>query len=610
MREALRSPKTVLENLATKSKDTSYRFERVYRNLYNPEFYWLAYQRIYAAPGNMTPGCDTKTIDGMGEARINRIIGALKDHSYQPEPARRTYIAKKNSDKKRPLGIPSSDDKLVQEVIRMILESVYEPNFSENSHGFRPNRSCHTALAQIQNTFTGINWFVEGDIKACFDSFDHHVLIRILRRRFADEAFIELMWKFLRAGYMEQWTYNQTYSGTPQGSGMSPILANIYLSELDAYMEQYATKFSKGTPDRPRDPRYKLESQRLYRLRKKHKGNWPSLNKQEQKAIVRQCNALRQRMMQFPYYRQGNEDYKRLQYCRYADDFIIGVIGSKQDALDIKADLKAFLADRLKLTLSEEKTKITHSGDKARFLSFDITRSNDSSVKTCAHGVKMRQYGAAIKLYVPREKWEGKLHEYKALRIVKTEDGSEKWNAIHRGELINRTDIQIISKYNAEIRGLYNYYAVANNATAIGKFAFIMEYSMYKTFARKYRKKMKQIIARYSTGGQFRVPYQTKKGLKYCYFYNEGFRRKDEFDRWANDVLPQYQVRDLPHTLANRLRFGVCELCGHKTKDMVMHHIRKMSDLTDATAWERLMKKKRRKTLAVCPQCHDSIHGK
>ena len=214
----MRNPTDVLNNLSDKSKDPTYRFERLYRNLYNPEFYLLAYMNIYANKGSMTPGVNGITIDGMSNQRIECIIASLKDHTYHPSPARREYIAKKNSAKKRPLGIPSGDDKLVQEVVRMILESIYEPNFSEASHGFRPKKSCHTALLKIQATFTGAKWFVEGDIKACFDTFNHHVLIDLLRNRIDDEAFIALMWKFLKAGYMEQWEYHKTYSGTPQGS--------------------------------------------------------------------------------------------------------------------------------------------------------------------------------------------------------------------------------------------------------------------------------------------------------------------------------------------------------------------------------------------------------
>ena len=172
-------------------------------------------EKIYANKGSMTPGVDGMTIDGISMVRINRIIESMRNQSYQPKPARREYIKKKTGNKKRPLGISSADDKLVQEVVRMILESIYEGSFSVKSHGFRPNKSCHTALIQIRKTFTGAKWFVEGDIKACFDSFDHAVLIRILRKRVEDEAFLNLIWKFLKAGYMEQWIYNKTYFGIP-----------------------------------------------------------------------------------------------------------------------------------------------------------------------------------------------------------------------------------------------------------------------------------------------------------------------------------------------------------------------------------------------------------
>ena len=164
----MRSPENVLESLKSKACNQSYKYERLYRNLYNPQFYLLAYQRIQAKPGNMTAGTDGKTIDGMGMARINALIGKMRNSSYQPNPARRTYIPKSNG-KMRPLGIPSFDDKLIQEVVRLILESIYEPTFSDHSHGFRMNKSCHTALKYVQKYFTGTKWFVEGDIKGCFD---------------------------------------------------------------------------------------------------------------------------------------------------------------------------------------------------------------------------------------------------------------------------------------------------------------------------------------------------------------------------------------------------------------------------------------------------------
>lgn len=161
----MRNPENVLIGLMKHSSNQSYKYERLYRLLYNEEMYLTAYQNIYSNDGSMTKGTDNKTVDGMSMERIQKIILSLKDESYQPQPARRTYIPKKNG-KMRPLGIPSFDDKLLQEVIKMILEAIYEGYFEHTSHGFRPNRSCHTALTKIQKTFTGVKWFIEGDINA------------------------------------------------------------------------------------------------------------------------------------------------------------------------------------------------------------------------------------------------------------------------------------------------------------------------------------------------------------------------------------------------------------------------------------------------------------
>ena len=239
----MRSPQTVLETLRKHAQKAHYQYERLYRNLYNPQLYLLAYQNLYANKGSTTAGADGATLSGMSLKRIESLIKKLRDRSYQPHPARRQYIPKKSGNGLRPLGIPAADDKLVQEAVRMILESIYEPTFQSTSHGFRPGKSCHTALSQIQKTFTGVSWFVEGDIKGCFDNIDHHILVNILKRRIKDEAFIDLIWKLLRAGYLEDWMKHQTYSGTPQGSGVSPLLANIYMNELDLFMEKLRAQF-------------------------------------------------------------------------------------------------------------------------------------------------------------------------------------------------------------------------------------------------------------------------------------------------------------------------------------------------------------------------------
>jgi len=358
VREALRNPIEVLKSIESKACNKEYQYERLYRNLYNPEFYLLAYGNIYAKEGNMTPGADGNTIDGMGLEKIDKIIDSMKNHSYKPKPARRIYIEKKgNTNKKRPLGIPSFEDKLIQEVVRMILQSIYEPNFSKLSHGFRPKKSCHTALLHVQANFTGVKWFIEGDIKSFFDTIDHHILVNILRRRIKDEYFIALIWKFLKAGYIENWKFNNTYSGTPQGSISSPILSNIYLNELDVFMEEYIQDFNNGKR-RKRNPEYSKYDNQLQSLKRNKytPKQWELLTDEEKSVGLEKIKCIRKEMLTKEYSNPQDNGYKRLFYVRYADDWLCGVIGSKTETEYIKADIKEFLDKKLKLELSESKT--------------------------------------------------------------------------------------------------------------------------------------------------------------------------------------------------------------------------------------------------------------
>ena len=606
----MRNPTEVLRNLSEKTKDEAYRFQRLYRNLYNPDFYWLAYKNIYANDGSMTAGADGTTIDGMSNERIEGIIKALRDRSYQPIPARREYIAKKNSDKKRPLGIQSGNDKLVQEVVKMILESIYEPVFSNKSHGFRPNRSCQTALMQIQKTFTGANWFVEGDIHACFDSFDHHIVIGLLKKKIDDEAFIQLIWKFLKAGYMEQWTYNRTYSGVPQGSGVSPVLANIYLHELDKHMEKYAEDFNTSAKRKHLSTAYRNSVGRAYRYRKAGREMWNDLSNEEKKARIQRLKELERMEKSITPYVYNDEKYKRVQYTRYADDFIIGVIGSKADAEAVKRDVKTFLQNPLKLEMSDGKTKVTHTGDRARFLGYDITVSRSQSVKKYANGNIQRSQTGVVKLYVPREKWVDKLIEYKAIKIKINENGKERFVALHRGKLVNQSDIEILARYNAEVRGLYNFYSIANDSYKIGIFANVMKYSMYKTFACKYKTNVHEIKRRYCKNEVFTIPYETKRGTKTTTFYKDGFKRKSFATKFDNvSELPQFSKYAKSNTLKQRVERHTCELCSRDCRNLEIHQVKKLKDLKGNAEWIRIMKKKNRKTLVVCPECHAEIHS-
>ena len=603
-----KSPK-VLESLSSKACNSNYRYQRLYRNLYNPEFYLIAYQKIQAKQGNMTAGTDGKTVDGIGMKRINALIARLKDFSYQPAPARRTYIPKANG-KKRPLGIPSFDDKLVQEVVRMILESIYEPTFLNTSHGFRPKRSCHTALQHVQKNFTGVKWFVEGDIKGCFDHVDHHALVNILRRRIQDEHFIGLIWKFLKAGYMENWVYHNTYSGTPQGSIISPILANIYLNELDVFMAQYAQTFRQGNKRRI-NPAYKKPLDKRRGKQEWLKRNESKISPEQKATVMAEINEINQYLRTIPYVDPMDDSYKRLVYVRYADDFLIGVIGSKADARQVKIDVGMFIREQLHLELSQEKTLITHGTDFAQFLSFQITTSKEQNSTRTKAGYVKRSYTGRIKLYVPKEKWLKRLLSYGALKIHYDKDNGNKeiWEPVCRSSLRNLDDLEILNQYNAEIRGLYNYYRIAHNATVLNNFLYVMKYSMYKTFAGKYRTSMQKIIRKYTRGKDFVVTYQSKSGEKSVVFYNQGMRRDTHVDATNPDIIGRANENRSYTSLVQRLKGGQCEWCGATDVEIEIHHIRKLKDLSGKAEWERHMIARRRKTMALCHNCHVKLHA-
>ncbi len=337
-------------------------FDKLFQKLYNIELWLLAYQSIAPKPGNMTAGVDGKTIDGAGLKLITDLIADLKASRYTPHPVRRTYVPKANG-KLRPLGIPTFQEKLLQTVIKLILEAIYEPTFSEASHGFRPQRSCHTALEQVKNEMYGVRWWVEGDIKGFFDNVSHDTLITILSKRITDKRFLHLIGQFLKAGYVEDWRYHQTFSGVPQGGNLSPLLANIYLNELDQIMAKKIAEFNKGT-DRKRTNEYQQISAKVARAKKKARktGEWT------------RYKALRKDMLKTQAKDHQDPDYRRLHFVRYADDWLAGVIGSKADAMELKEWMETYLRDELQLELSAEKTLITNSKQRVRFLGYDIKR--------------------------------------------------------------------------------------------------------------------------------------------------------------------------------------------------------------------------------------------
>ena len=493
----------------------------------------------------------------------------------------------------------------------LFLLDSYEPTFSDCSHGFRVNKSCHTALKYVQKYFTGTKWFVEGDIKGCFDNVDHHVLIAILRKRIADEHFISLLWKFLKAGYMEDWNYHNTYSGTPQGSMISPILANIYLNELDVYMAEYAGKFNHGKRSKT-TPAYKKKVNACRRKEAMLKKNISKMTKAEKEGFISEIRGLRRSLRSMPYSDQMDGRYKRICYVRYADDFLIGVIGSKEDAEQVKQDVGQFIQEKLHLEMSGEKTLITHGHDFAKFLGYDVTIAKNEYIKKTKTGRTRRVNNGKVLLYVPHDKWTKRLFTYHALKIKydKQNGNKEVWEPVRRTRLLHLDDLEILNQYNAEIRGLYNYYRLANNVSVLNNFYYVMRYSMLKTFAGKYRTRISRIIRKYRQGKDFVVEYPKKDGkVGKALFYNKGFRRDTKITSDDPDIVAKVVENYGRNSLIKRLRAKQCEWCGAENVPLEIHHIRKLKDLSGKKRWEIAMIGRKRKTMALCVDCHHMLHA-
>lgn len=585
----MRIAQTVLTVIQERGKQRK-SIERVYKLLFNRELYLTAYAKLYPNSGAMTKGSTDETVDGMSIQRIDKIIELIREEKYQWQPVRREYIPKKDG-KRRPLGIPTWGDKLLQEVMRMILEAYYEPQFSEHSHGFRPNKGCHTALQEIK-IWKGTRWFIEGDISKYFDTIDHNVLLDILSRNIHDGRFIRLVSNMLKAGYIEDWKFNQTISGTPQGGVISPLLANIYLNEFDNWIDEFMTpKYTKGERHKPNPDYRKLTDE---------------IRKSKNIGDIKTAHQLVVKRREIPSVDTHDENYRRFRYVRYADDFLIGFTGSKAEAEEIKVEMKEFLMEKLNLTLSVGKTLITNaSSQSAKFLGYEIKaqRANDYIDPLGRRGAN-----GAIALFVPANVIEETCRSY--MRHGKV---------THKNNLLKDDDFTIVQTYQQEYRGLVQYYILAQNLSWFSKLYWYMETSLLKTLACKHRSSINKEKSKYkdttiSTSGK------TVPCLKVVV---ERPNKKPLVAIWGGISLSYKRkaiIQDKPYKvyggrteLIKRLLADTCESCG-STKDIEVHHIRKLADLKkpgqgEVPKWVELMSARKRKTLVVCRECHVAIHN-
>jgi group II intron reverse transcriptase/maturase len=565
--------------------------DELYRQLFNPHLYLLAYGRLYSNHGAMTPGADGETPDGMSLSKIERIIDVLRHERYRFQPVKRVYIPKKNGTR-RPLGLPSWTDKLVSEVARLLLEAYYEPQFSGHSHGFRPGRGCHTALSEVADYWTGTTWFIESDIAQCFDRLDHSVMLGTLGEKIHDNRFLRLLRNMLQAGYLEDWVWNATYSGAPQGGVASPILSNIYLDRLDKFVETVLIpQYTRGE-HRKLSPEYQEVTNA--RLRARRRGD---------RAAVRDLDKQRRRL---PSKDLRDPGYRRLRYARYADDQLLGFTGPKAEAEEIKTRLAAFLRDDLKLELSQAKTLITHARTgAARFLGYEITVQHADRKITRGR----RAANGVIALRVPKDVIKAKSAPY--MKLGKPEV---------RSHLVNDDDHAIIETYGAEYRGLVNYYLLAGDVWRLNRVRWVMATSLLKTLACKYDSTVSKMSARYTA--TIATPHgprtclqaiTARTGRKPLTATFGGIPLRRQRKAALNDRTPPPDIIIRRKELITRLQAGRCEMCeqpGH----VEVHHVGKLAHLgkpgKPRPPWAERMARKRRKTLVVCAACHDTIHNR
>jgi len=407
------------------TQDKGHRFYDLFSLVCREDWLRLACAYVRQNAGSKTAGCDGIDM-GEFEVELERNLAnlqeALQMETFEAYPVRRVYIPKANG-KYRPLGIPTIRDRIVQEAMRMILEPIYEADFSQYSFGFRPNRRTMDAIRCITSSTTENKksfWVIEGDISSYFDTINHRMLMKLLRERVKDEKFLNLVWKFLRAGVMERRLFRDTKLGTPQGGIISPLLANVYLHELDKYMERYTA----------------LTTSEKTKRRRLGLGNYA--------------------------------------YIRYADDFVILSNSRREQVEKLREEVRNFLSERLNLSLSMEKTRVTHLNDGFDFLGFTIQR-------------KMGYNGMKTKVLISTKGIRKHLDSIQVATSPSTHEDSVSLK---------------IKALNRIIAGWCRYYQYTSKAsTQFSRLAYKTFWSVAHWLGRKFKLEMPRVLTQFNKNG-------------------------------------------------------------------------------------------------------------
>ncbi|MFL1529050.1 reverse transcriptase domain-containing protein [Pseudomonas sp. O230] len=588
-----------IETLRKANADPNFVNDRIYRLMFKEDLYIAAYEKIKSKPGNMTAGNDGTTLDEFSIRTIRNIIDKMRDESFAFRGARRVLIPKANG-KTRELSVAPPTDKVVQEVMRMILEAIFEPTFSDNSHGFRSGRSCHTALKQIREQWSGVTWVIEGDIKGCFDNISHEKLVTQLETRIKDERFVNLIRKSLKAGYFDKGAYFSGTIGTPQGSIISPILANIFLHQLDRKVEGLIQEHEMGKEDKKAlNPAYrKLLSRRSYL-----QGKIARLEGTEREAAIAEIRAISNASLQMSPTLVSDNGFIRVKYVRYADDWVVGINGPKHLAEKLRAEIGEHLSTA-GLELSLEKTHIRHAKtEKAKFLgtSLRVGSEKPKIMKVIRNGAVFRKRVAGWTpiMYAPVRELVEKLHAKGFCNSKGEPTAINKW--------ILLDDIQIVEQVGAVWRGISNYYSFVDRFSMLTRIQYILQHAAAKTMAAKHRSSRSKIFSKHGASLRVRVKNAAGEVIRQVEFplIRKWASSPNRFKTGTVDV--NFLERNL--RLRTRSKLGSpCVICASDDR-VAMHHVKHIRKLgQEVKGFTRVLAILNRKQIPVCHECHHKIH--
>lgn len=578
--------------------------------LKNPVILELAYETIKSKAGNMVKGSDNETLDKLPRTWFEETSKKLTEEQYDMRPSRRVYIPKANG-KLRPLGISSPRDKIIQQSMRLVMEEVLEPKFLTCSHGFRPKRGCHTALKEIRE-WKGVPWLLEGDIKSFFDSIDHHKLEGLLKKHFTEPRLFHLYWKLVKAGYIE-WnkgkkTFVESELGVPQGGIVSPLLSNLVLHDLDLFIAELidrTEKENRGLKKNLVNPKYGRLSGRIALLKTKWEkfrrdGNVDPKGKEIRKELRKLLKERRRIPTIIP-----NPLYRKYCYARFADDWLVGIWGNKDQAQNLKTRVRDFLKEK-NLELSLEKTLITNTrAGPAKFLGTLIKRRalnrGGSPCYVDEKGIKRRISSHQLILNAPLPNIVKRLTDKKFLKIK-----NNKYHPLSIPIFLALPITELIIRYRTILNGLLNYYSFADNRYQFNKIFYILRESLRKTISRKENLRKKEFDRRYGRNTTIKILKKNGKLVTLDFRCPPLIRQPMKFygTKIYHDPLI---VKNWRISTISAL-WQVCANCA-SDENIEMHHLKHIKTInTKLNAFDKNMARINRKQIPLCRSCHYRVH--